>query len=159
MKTTIDFNQAKQFCFYNKQRRYNCTYIQRSSAQCAVLGVCALPACRKLIDKTFKVFGCVTSLSTQPSSVKSKIFQSQHSLSHVLKMAEGNRVFVGNITNRVQKHELKGDFEKYGRVHEVFIGNGFGFITFGDARSASRAVDVSFIFNSALGGVISVSMM
>ena len=62
-------------------------------------------------------------------------------------MAEGNRVFVGNITNRVQKHELKGDFEKYGRVQEVFIGNGFGFITFDDGRSASRAVDVSFIFN------------
>merc|ERR1719239_1355331 len=56
-------------------------------------------------------------------------------------MAEGNRVFVGNITNRVQKHELKGDFEKYGRVQEVFIGNGFGFITFDDGRSASRAVD------------------
>lgn len=68
-------------------------------------------------------------------------------LSHVLKMAEGNRVFVGNITNRVQKHELKGDFEKYGRVQEVFIGNGFGFITFDDGRSASRAVDVSFIIN------------
>ena len=70
-------------------------------------------------------------------------------ISHVVKMAEGNRVFVGNITNRVQKHELKGDFEKYGRVQEVFIGNGFGFITFDDGRSASRAVDVSFIFNFA----------
>jgi len=56
-------------------------------------------------------------------------------------MAEGNRVFVGNITERVQKHELRGDFEKYGRVHDVFIGNGFGFITFDDARSANRAVD------------------
>ncbi len=65
-------------------------------------------------------------------------------------MAEGNRVFVGNITNRVQKHELKGDFEKYGRVQEVFIGNGFGFITFDDGRSASRAVDVSFIVNLQL---------
>ena len=53
-------------------------------------------------------------------------------------MAEGNRVFVGNITERVQKHELRGDFEKYGRVHDVFIGNGFGFITFDDARSANR---------------------
>jgi len=67
--------------------------------------------------------------------------ESQHLLAHVQKMAEGNRVFVGNITNRVQKHELKGDFEKYGRVQEVFIGNGFGFITFDDGRSASRAVD------------------
>ena len=61
-------------------------------------------------------------------------------------MSEGNRVFVGNITSRVQKHELKTDFEKFGRVHEVFIGNGFGFVTFDDSRSADRAVDVSFSF-------------
>ena len=58
-------------------------------------------------------------------------------------MSEGNRVFVGNITSRVQKQELKLDFEKYGRVNEVFIGNGFGFVTFDDSRSATRAVDVS----------------
>ena len=57
-------------------------------------------------------------------------------------MAEGNRVFVGNITGRVHKHELKVDFEKFGRVNEVFIGNGFGFVSFDDARSASRAVEV-----------------
>ena len=57
----------------------------------------------------------------------------------------GNRVFVGNITSRVQKHELKTDFEKFGRVHEVFIGNGFGFVTFDDSRSADRAVDVSIV--------------
>merc|ERR1719392_642555 len=56
-------------------------------------------------------------------------------------MSEGNRVFVGNITDRVQKHELKGDFEKFGRVEEVFIGNGFGFVTFDDSRSAHRAVE------------------
>lgn len=56
-------------------------------------------------------------------------------------MAEGNRVFVGNITGRVHKHELKVDFEKFGRVNEVFIGNGFGFVSFDDARSASRAVE------------------
>lgn len=59
-------------------------------------------------------------------------------------MSEGNRVFVGNITDRVQKHELKGDFEKFGRVEEVFIGNGFGFVTFDDSRSAHRAVEVRF---------------
>ena len=52
---------------------------------------------------------------------------------------------MGNITGRVQKHELKTDFEKFGRVHEVFIGNGFGFVTFDDSRSADRAVDVSFV--------------
>ena len=61
-------------------------------------------------------------------------------------MSEGNRVFVGNITSRVQKQELKTDFEKFGRVHEVFIGNGFGFVTFDDSRSADRAVDVSSKF-------------
>ena len=57
-------------------------------------------------------------------------------------MSEGNRVFIGNITPRVQKQDLQFDFEKYGRVLEVFIGKGFGFITFDDARSANRAVDV-----------------
>ena len=58
-------------------------------------------------------------------------------------MSEGNRVFVGNITGRVHKQELKIDFEKFGIVNEVFIGNGFGFVTFDDSRSATRAVDVS----------------
>ena len=69
--------------------------------------------------------------------------QCQSSASLVGSMAEGNRVFVGNITGRVHKQELKVDFEKFGRVNEVFIGNGFGFVTFDDSRSASRAVDVS----------------
>ena len=57
-------------------------------------------------------------------------------------MSEGNRVFIGNITPRVQKNELQYDFEKYGRVLEVFIGRGFGFVTFDEARSANRAVSV-----------------
>ena len=57
-------------------------------------------------------------------------------------MSEGNRVFIGNITPRVQKAELQYDFEKYGRVLEVFIGRGFGFVTFDEARSANRAVSV-----------------
>ena len=65
-------------------------------------------------------------------------------------------MFVGNITNRVQKHELKGDFEKYGRVQEVFIGNGFGFITFDDGRSASRAVDVSFFLQLRFNKYVNV---
>ena len=42
----------------------------------------------------------------------------------------GCKLFVGNITERVQKHQLRSDFEKFGRVNEVFIGQGFGFITF-----------------------------
>ena len=58
---------------------------------------------------------------------------------------------MGNITSRVQKHELKTDFEKFGRVHEVFIGNGFGFVTFDDSRSADRAVDVSLVLINISG--------
>ena len=42
----------------------------------------------------------------------------------------GCKLFVGNITERVQKHQLRSDFERFGRVDEVFIGQGFGFITF-----------------------------
>ena len=54
-------------------------------------------------------------------------------------------MFVGNIAERVQKHDLRADFEKFGRVHEVFIAQGYGFITFEDPRCASKAVEVSFI--------------
>ena len=54
----------------------------------------------------------------------------------------GAKLFVGNITERVQKHQLRADFEKYGRVHEVFIAQGYGFITFDDPRSAAEAVKV-----------------
>ena len=56
---------------------------------------------------------------------------------------EVTRVFVGNITEQVQKHELRRDFERFGVVHEVFISHGFGFITFADGRSADRACAVS----------------
>ena len=54
----------------------------------------------------------------------------------------GTKLFVGNITERVQKHELRADFEKFGRVHEVFIAQGYGFVTFEDPRCASKAVEV-----------------
>ena len=67
----------------------------------------------------------------------------RNSVKNSCKMMESNRVFIGNITHRVGKNELQMDFEKYGRVLEVFIGKGFGFITFDEPRSAMRAVEVS----------------
>ena len=59
-------------------------------------------------------------------------------------MGDSAKLFVGNITERVKKQELRADFEKFGEVHEVFIAQGYGFITFADPRAAAKAVEVTF---------------
>ena len=54
----------------------------------------------------------------------------------------GTKLFVGNISERVETQDLRADFEKYGRVHEVKICQGYGFVTFEDPRCAYNAVEV-----------------
>jgi len=51
------------------------------------------------------------------------------------------KLFVGNITDKVQKHELRAEFEKFGNVEEVFIAQGYGFVTFEDPQCAAKAVE------------------
>lgn len=38
------------------------------------------------------------------------------------------RVFVGGLTHRVRERDLEKFFRKYGRIKEVLIKNGYGFI-------------------------------
>ena len=68
--------------------------------------------------------------STQEMTTKEPIISENSQNCAMAEPMPGCKLFVGNITERVQKHQLRSDFEKFGRVNEVFIGQGFGFITF-----------------------------
>ena len=47
----------------------------------------------------------------------------------------GCKLFVGNIPEEVRKPELRSEFEKYGRVADLYVNTGFCYVTFDDARS------------------------
>ena len=47
----------------------------------------------------------------------------------------GCKLFVGNIPEEVRKPELRSEFEKYGRVSDLYVNTGFCYVTFDDARS------------------------
>jgi len=52
----------------------------------------------------------------------------------------GFSVFVGNIGRRVRTEDIRDPFKKYGRVLDVDLKNGFGFVEFEDKRDAADAV-------------------
>ena len=64
----------------------------------------------------------------------------------------GTKLFVGNISERVQTQDLRADFEKYGRVHEVKICQGYGFVTYEDPRCAHNAVEVGGVLLTGIYG-------
>ena len=47
----------------------------------------------------------------------------------------GCKLFVGNIPEEVRKPELRSEFEKYGRVADLYVNTGFCYVTFDDARN------------------------
>ena len=47
----------------------------------------------------------------------------------------GCKLFVGNIPEEVRKPELRTEFEKYGRVADLYVNTGFCYVTFDDARN------------------------
>ena len=51
----------------------------------------------------------------------------------------GCKLFVGNVPVEVRKPELRSEFEKYGRVADLYVNTGFCYVTFDDARSDSNS--------------------
>ena len=52
-----------------------------------------------------------------------------------------SRVYVGGLSSRTRDRDLERLFDKYGRVREVSIKNGYAFVEFDDRRDAEDAVD------------------
>jgi RNA recognition motif-containing protein len=56
----------------------------------------------------------------------------------------GTRVYVGGLTENVKKEDLEREFEKYGKLNNVWVAfnpPGFAFITFENGDEAETAVD------------------
>jgi arginine/serine-rich splicing factor 4/5/6 len=52
----------------------------------------------------------------------------------------GTRVYVGRLSYDVRERDLERFFKGYGRVGEILLKNGFGFVEFDDYRDADDAV-------------------
>lgn len=50
------------------------------------------------------------------------------------------RVYVGNLPHRVTERDIESFFRGFGRLREVILKNGFGFVEFEDNRDADDAV-------------------
>lgn len=50
------------------------------------------------------------------------------------------RIYVGHLSHRVRETDVEDFFSRYGRVREVLLKNGFGFVEFDDPRDAEEAV-------------------
>jgi len=58
--------------------------------------------------------------------------------------SRGTRVFVGGLTDSVKKEDLEREFEKYGKLNNVWVAfnpPGFGFIEFENRDDAETACD------------------
>ena len=49
-------------------------------------------------------------------------------------MPSGARVFLGNVASSVRERDIEKFFKTYGRLRDVVIKNGFGFVEFDDDR-------------------------
>ncbi len=49
-------------------------------------------------------------------------------------MPSGQRVYIGNIPNNARDRDLERFFKGYGRLREVVVKNGYGFVEFDDYR-------------------------
>uniref|UniRef100_D3TN36 Repressor splicing factor 1 n=1 Tax=Glossina morsitans morsitans TaxID=37546 RepID=D3TN36_GLOMM len=57
----------------------------------------------------------------------------------------GTRVYVGNLTDKIKKDDLEGEFTKYGKLNSVWIAfnpPGFAFVEFEHRDDAEKACDV-----------------
>jgi len=52
----------------------------------------------------------------------------------------GTRVFVGRLPYQARERDVERFFKGYGRIHEVLLKNGYGFVEFDDPRDADDAV-------------------
>jgi len=52
----------------------------------------------------------------------------------------GCRIYIGNLAKDVREKDVERKFEKYGRIRDVLVKYGYGFVEFDDARDADDAV-------------------
>jgi len=50
------------------------------------------------------------------------------------------KVFIGNLSDDAKGSDVEDFFRKYGRLREITLKNGFGFVEFDDRRDAEDAV-------------------
>ena len=53
-------------------------------------------------------------------------------------MPSGQRVYIGNIPSNARERDLEKFFKGYGRLREVVVKNGYGFVEFDDYRTYRR---------------------
>lgn len=51
-----------------------------------------------------------------------------------------SRVYIGNLSSRVTERDLEHFFRRFGKIRDVMLKNGFGFVEFDDHRDADDAV-------------------
>lgn len=59
--------------------------------------------------------------------------------------SRGTRVYVGNLTDKVKKEDLEGEFTKYGKLNSVWVAfnpPGFAFVEFENRDDAEKACDI-----------------
>ena len=52
----------------------------------------------------------------------------------VIRMPSGQRVYIGNIPSDSRERDIERFFKGYGRIREIVIKNGYGFVEFDDYR-------------------------
>ena len=55
-------------------------------------------------------------------------------------MPSGQRVYLGNLSDDARERDVEKFFKGYGRLREVSLKNGYGFVEFEDYRDADDAV-------------------
>jgi len=58
----------------------------------------------------------------------------QNTLNQNFKMPSGQRVYIGNIPANARERDLEKFFKGYGRLREVVVKNGYGFVEFEEHR-------------------------
>ncbi|KAG1934443.1 serine and arginine rich splicing factor 5a isoform X2 [Pimephales promelas] len=67
------------------------------------------------------------------------VLQAEIALNHFINMS-GCRVFIGRLSPHARERDVEKFFKGYGRIREINLKNGFGFVEFDDHRDADDAV-------------------
>ncbi|KRX81144.1 26S protease regulatory subunit 4 [Trichinella sp. T6] len=61
-------------------------------------------------------------------------------ISILTRTMESTRVYVGQLTSDIRENDLENFFKGYGRIREITLKNGYGFVEFDERRDADDAV-------------------